>query len=221
MHYVLFYEVADDYISRRAPFRDEHLEKAWKASGRGELILGGAFAPAANGAMLLFRGDSPEVAESFARADPYVTSGAVKRWYVWQWITVAGKDAAAPVWPARAGHVAASAPQTSLQSSGMILRMWRARADPKKAGDYIQHAKQKVFPALRQIEGNHGAYLLRRAVDGAIEFVVITLWASMAAVARFAGPEPEKAVVETEARDVLTSFEKFVTHFEIVHSTGP
>src|SRR5438045_2612498 len=59
MHYVLFYEVADNYIPRRAPFRDEHLEKAWKASERGELILGGAFVPAANGAMLLFRGDSP------------------------------------------------------------------------------------------------------------------------------------------------------------------
>src|SRR5438874_8114667 len=99
MHYVLFYEVADDYVSRRAPCRDEHLEKAWKASERGELILGGAFAPAANCAMLLFRGDSPEVAESFARTDPYVTSGAVKRWHVRQWITVAGKDAAAPVWP--------------------------------------------------------------------------------------------------------------------------
>ena len=41
----------------------------------------------------------------------------------------------------------------------------------------------------------------------------------MAAVARFAGPEPEKAVVETEAQAVLTSFEKFVTHFEIACST--
>jgi uncharacterized protein len=222
MHYVLFYEVADDYVSRRAPLRDKHLEKAWKASERGELILGGAFAPAADGAMLLFRGDSPEIAESFARADPYVTSGAVKRWYVREWNTVAGEDAATPIWPAtRPGRASGSAPRTSSQSSGMILRMWRASADPMKAGDYIQHAKQKVFPALRQIEGNRGAHLLRRAVDGAIEFVVLTLWESMAAVARFAGPQPEKAVVETEAQRVLTSFEKFVTHFEIVHSTEP
>lgn len=220
MHYVLFYEVADDYVSRRAPFRNEHLEKAWKASERGELILGGAFAPAADGAMLLFRGDSAEVAESFARADPYVTSGAVKRWYVREWTTVAGQDAATPIWPAvRPGHVAGSPRQMSMQSSGMILRMWRGRAEAKKAGDYVQHVEQKVFPAVRQIEGNRGAYLLRRAVDGTIEFVVLTLWASMAAVTRFAGPEPEKAVVDTEAQAVLTSFEKFVTHFEIACST--
>jgi hypothetical protein len=30
--------------------------------------------------VLLFKGESPEVAEKFARADPYVTSAAVKRW---------------------------------------------------------------------------------------------------------------------------------------------
>jgi uncharacterized protein len=39
------------------------------------------------------------IAEKFAEADPYVMSGAVKRWYVREWTTVAGKDAAAPVRP--------------------------------------------------------------------------------------------------------------------------
>ena len=43
------------------------------------------------------QGNSREVAEKFAEADPYVTSGAVKRWYVREWTTVAGKDAATPV----------------------------------------------------------------------------------------------------------------------------
>jgi len=38
----------------------------------------------------------------------------------------------------------------------------------------------------------------------------------MAAVRRFTGPEPNKAVVEPEARAVLTSFDEFVTHFEVV-----
>jgi len=46
--------------------------------------------------MLLFKGDSPDVAERFANADPYVTSGAVKRWYVREWTTVVGVDAATP-----------------------------------------------------------------------------------------------------------------------------
>jgi uncharacterized protein len=54
-----------------------------------------------DGAVLLFRGDSPKVAEEFAKLDPYVTSGTVKRWYVREWTTVAGKDSATPVKPKR------------------------------------------------------------------------------------------------------------------------
>src|SRR3981081_4611346 len=99
MHYLLFYEVGEDYASRRAEFRDAHLEKAWKASERGELVLGGALANPTDGAVLLFKGTSPEVAERFARADPYVTSGIVKRWYVREWSTVAGDEASTPVRP--------------------------------------------------------------------------------------------------------------------------
>ena len=74
-------------------------DRARQASERGELLLGGAFANPVDGAVLLFRGKSPEVAKKFAEADPYVTNGAVKRWYVREWKTVAGKDAASPVRP--------------------------------------------------------------------------------------------------------------------------
>jgi uncharacterized protein YciI len=95
--YLLFYEVADDYVAKRAAFRDQHLEKAWKASDRGELLLAGALADPIDGAVLLFRADSPDVAESFAKNDPYVASGAVKRWYVREWSTVAGELASHPL----------------------------------------------------------------------------------------------------------------------------
>lgn len=100
MHYLLLYEVGEDYVAKRAAFRDAHLTKAWEASARGELVLGGALANPVDGAVLLFRGDSPEVAEKFAKADPYVTSGAVRSWRVREWTTVAGKDAAIPTKPA-------------------------------------------------------------------------------------------------------------------------
>jgi len=226
MHYLLFYEVGEDYVSRRAEFRDAHLEKAWQASERGELVLGGALSNPVDSAVLLFKGDSPEVAEKFARADPYVTSGAVKRWHVREWTTVAGDDSATPIRPkaSAAGKLTPSASSTSVdggssqnQGSSTILRMWRARATVEKSGEYVEHATKKVFPALSAIEGHRGAYLLRRAVDGAIELVVLTLWESMEAVREFAGAKPEKAVVEPEARAVLTAFDESVTHFEVVH----
>jgi uncharacterized protein YciI len=67
----------------------------------GELVLAGALANPVDGAVLLFRGDSPEIAEKFAQADPYVVNGAVKRWYVREWTTVAGEGAATPIRPNR------------------------------------------------------------------------------------------------------------------------
>jgi uncharacterized protein YciI len=102
MHYILFYEVGDDYVERRAQYRDAHLARGWQAAERGELVLGGALANPADGAVLIFKGDSPAVAEKFASVDPYVIHGIVKRWYVREWTTVIGENCANPKRPAKA-----------------------------------------------------------------------------------------------------------------------
>jgi uncharacterized protein len=93
MHYLLFYETGADFVERRKPFRAAHLERAREAVERGELVLAGAYAHPADGAVLLFRGSSPEVAEEFAKTDPYVLNGLVNRWHVREWTTVVGTDA--------------------------------------------------------------------------------------------------------------------------------
>jgi uncharacterized protein YciI len=93
VHYLLFYEAGDDYAERRKPFREAHLRYARDAVTRGELVLGGAFANPIDGSLLLFRGASSEAAEGFAKSDPYVTNGVVKRWHVREWTTVVGPDA--------------------------------------------------------------------------------------------------------------------------------
>ena len=98
-HFLLFYEVAPDYLERRGEFRAEHLKLAWAAHARGELVLAGALADPADGAVIWFQGDSPDAAERFAEADPYVRNGLVTRWYVRPWTTVVGDLAAAPVRP--------------------------------------------------------------------------------------------------------------------------
>lgn len=97
MHFLLFYYLTDDYLERRPMFRAEHLGLAKEAVARGELVLAGALAEPADMAVLLFRGDSPAVAERFAEADPYVKNGLVKRWEVRRWTTVVGEGAAHPV----------------------------------------------------------------------------------------------------------------------------
>lgn len=88
--YLLFYEVVEDYTQRRQAYREEHLAMAKQFASRGELLLGGALADPVDGALLLFRGNGPEVAESFANNDPYVKNGLVTRWYVRAWTVVAG-----------------------------------------------------------------------------------------------------------------------------------
>lgn len=99
MHYLLFYEVVDNYAERRTPFRKDHLAYARAAAARGELVLAGALANPVDGTVLLFKGDSPAAAEAFARTDPYVTNGLVTMWRVREWTTVVGKDAQAPLPP--------------------------------------------------------------------------------------------------------------------------
>lgn len=98
-HYLLIYDLADDYLSRRADFRGLHLKLAWAAHDRGELILAGALGEPVDRAMLVFKGASPTVAEEFARTDPYVTGGLIKSWTVRPWMTVVGDLAASPVRP--------------------------------------------------------------------------------------------------------------------------
>jgi hypothetical protein len=102
MDYLLFYEVAPDYLERRCAFRAEHLALAWAAQGKGHLVLAGALANPADGAVFHFRGDSPAAAEEFARADPYVRNSLVPRWWVREWTTVVGDAASTPVRPTAA-----------------------------------------------------------------------------------------------------------------------
>jgi uncharacterized protein len=90
MHTILFYDVVDDYVERRGQFRQQHLELARQSQQCGELVMAGALAEPADGAVLVFRGDSTDIAEAFAKADPYVTNGLVKSWRVRKWTTVIG-----------------------------------------------------------------------------------------------------------------------------------
>lgn len=99
MHFLLIYDVSKDYSIRRSEFRNEHLKLAWESVERGELILGGAVENPLDTAILLFKGDSPYVAERFAEADPYVLNKLVKSWRVREWKTVVGELSDNPIRP--------------------------------------------------------------------------------------------------------------------------
>jgi uncharacterized protein len=96
-HFLVFLEFSETFAARRAEFRKAHLEKAWAAVDRGELVLAGALTEPLDSGLFLFKGDSPEVAEKFVNEDPYINNGLVSRWRIREWATVVGDDAASPL----------------------------------------------------------------------------------------------------------------------------
>jgi hypothetical protein len=87
-YFALIYYVVDDFVSRRTPFREEHLRLAREAKDRDELILAGALGDPADRALLVFRAHDRSVAENFAQNDPYVMNGLTTRWEVQSWAVV-------------------------------------------------------------------------------------------------------------------------------------
>ena len=91
-YFLLFYETADNYTEKRAPFRADHLALARAAHARGELLLAGALSDPMDRAVLVFRAPDRATVEAFAREDPYVRNGAIVRWEVRPWTVVIGHE---------------------------------------------------------------------------------------------------------------------------------
>jgi hypothetical protein len=94
MHYLLSYDVVDNYVELRKPHRAVHFEHAQRAYDAGELVLAGALADPVDQAVFIFR--QSEAANRFAQNDPYVKQGLVKSWRVRTWNTVLGDGAEPP-----------------------------------------------------------------------------------------------------------------------------
>ena len=101
----------------------------------------------------------------------------------------------------------------------MIARHWRGWAELRNADAYESLLQKTVLPGLKKVEGYKGGYVLR--TDGAeeAEFVVISLFESIEAVKRFAGPHYEVPVFEPEARMLLSKAEPLARHYEVRVST--
>ncbi len=93
-HFLLIYDYAPDFMEKRAAVRPAHLELCRASVDRDELQLGGAV-PSDDPpfGLLLFKAESAQVAEDFAKADPYTSGGVVSSWRVREWITVVGEGA--------------------------------------------------------------------------------------------------------------------------------
>jgi uncharacterized protein len=199
-YYALLYELVDDMVTRRVPFREEHLRLAREARERGELVLAGALSEPVDRALLVFHVDHRSRVEAFARKDPYVANGLAKKWEVRPWNVVVGNEN--PV----------SSPDPG---AGRVLRHWSARTTEAQLPKYLEHFSRNVLPELRRVPGYLGAMVSLRRLDNEIEIVVETTWRSLESIRNFAGPDLEAAVVADQAAALLTDFDRRVRHYEI------
>ena len=103
----------------------------------------------------------------------------------------------------------------------MIARTWRGSVRPSDAENYVDYLKRTGFVGLGSTPGNLAVVGLRRVTTEAAEFLLISLWESEAAIRRFAGEQPERAVFYPEDQRFLVERDEHVDHFEVVHVGGP
>ncbi len=98
----------------------------------------------------------------------------------------------------------------------MIVRMWRGRASLSRAGQYEKFLKETAYPDYGDVEGNRGWLLVRREIDGAVEFMFVSLWESMDALRRYAGDDIERPKYYPEDRAALLELPDRADHYEVV-----
>jgi antibiotic biosynthesis monooxygenase (ABM) superfamily enzyme len=98
----------------------------------------------------------------------------------------------------------------------VIARLWHGWTAPQNADAYEDFLRTKMFPSIHRVPGYLGADLLRREDGEEIAFVTITRFESLDAVRAFAGENYEQAVVEHEARELLSRFDASSEHYEVV-----
>lgn len=100
----------------------------------------------------------------------------------------------------------------------MIARIWHGWTRPENADAYEAFLRTTMFPSMQLVDGFRGVDLLRREDGDEIAFVTISRFDSLDAVRGFAGDDYERAVVEPEARELLSRFDERSTHYETVVS---
>lgn len=100
----------------------------------------------------------------------------------------------------------------------MISRIWHGWTKAKDADAYERMLREDVFPGIERIRGSRGAFVLRRDVEGEVEFVTMCLFDDMDAVRRFAGADYTLAVIHEPARPLLIRFDDRSAHYDTVLS---
>ncbi len=102
----------------------------------------------------------------------------------------------------------------------MIARMWRGATAVEDGDRYAAYLDRTGVASCRATPGNRGVVVLRRTAGDREEFTFVSFWDDLAAIRRFAGPEPEVARFFPEDAAYLVERETRVTHWEVEPEAG-
>ena len=97
----------------------------------------------------------------------------------------------------------------------MIALHWRGWTTLADAPAYQCLLTETVLPALKNIEGYQGGYVLRQDDDREAEFVVINFFDSLESVKKFSGSNYQTPVFEPEAKRLLSRIENVAHQYEV------
>ncbi|GAC1424103.1 MAG: hypothetical protein NVS9B7_19000 [Flavisolibacter sp.] len=100
----------------------------------------------------------------------------------------------------------------------MITRIWHGWTTPENAAGYETILSEETFQNIknRNIIGFLGIELLKRNIEGEIEFITIMHFEHMDSVRAFAGHDYEKSVVPEKARKLLKRYDQKSQHYEVI-----
>jgi hypothetical protein len=98
----------------------------------------------------------------------------------------------------------------------MIARIWRGWTRSWNADAYARYLTATTIPQCRAAPGNQAAYLLRHGDGDRTEFMIITLWDSLAAMRTFTGEDGTQPPLPAEDAHFLIDRAPAVMHYETI-----
>jgi hypothetical protein len=105
----------------------------------------------------------------------------------------------------------------------VISRVWHGWTTSENAPDYERLLRTEILPgiAAKELAGYRGSHLLRRELEGEVEFMTILWFESLDGVRALAGEDYEVAYVPPRARALLSRFDAKSQHYDTVLIPDP
>jgi len=102
----------------------------------------------------------------------------------------------------------------------MIARIWHGYTKPEDADAYESTLKPELLPGIGKVPGYRGGYVLRRELEGEVEFITIMVWESIEALKAVAGPNYTVSIIPENRLKYLVRHDSHAAHYEIQSIQG-